>query len=69
MTVRTKARENRSRMPATAREVDAFRAKFGAGVRVLYAQEGDQEIGTQPDHGRSMSGARWIHFLETGLLP
>lgn len=66
---RRQAAANRSRMPGTAAEIDAWRSVFGAGARVLYAHEGGHEVGARPDHGRSMSGAQWIHFLATGELP
>ena len=66
---RTQAAANRSRMPGTAAEIDAWRRVFGPSARVLWASEGGLEIGARPDHGRSMSGAQWIHFLATGELP
>lgn len=66
---RAQAAANRSSMPETAAEIDAWRAVFGQGCKVLYATESEREVGARPDHGRSMSGAQWIHFLETGLLP
>lgn len=68
MTVQTKT-ANRGRMPGTAAEIDAWRSVFGPGARVLWATEGGQEVGARPDHGRSMTGAQWIHFLETGERP
>ena len=66
---RRQAAANRSRMPGTAAEIDAWRRVFGAGARVLYATENGLEVGARPDHGLSMSGAQWIHFLATGELP
>lgn len=66
---RAQAAANRSSMPGTAAEIDAWRRVFGAGARVLYATENGLEVGTRPDHGRSMSGAQRLHFLETGQRP
>ena len=66
---RSQAAANRNRMPGTAAEIDAWRRVFGAGARVLYAAENGLDVGARPDQGRSMSGAQWIHFLETGELP
>ena len=39
--------DNRKTMPDTAELVDKFRAAFGDGVKVLWAQEGDREVGKQ----------------------
>jgi hypothetical protein len=69
MSAKAKASDNRARMPGTAREVDAFRAKFGSGVRVLHAKEGEQEVGTRPDHGRTMNADQWLHYIKTGERP
>ena len=69
MSAQAKARDNRARMPGTAREIDAFRAKFGSGVRVLHAKEGGLEVGTRPDHGRTMNADQWLHYIKTGERP
>lgn len=39
---------NRREMPGVAAIVDEFRAIFGAGVKVLHAEEGGREIGKPP---------------------
>jgi len=41
----TKAERNRAAMPGVAAIVDHLRDVFGPGVRVLWAKEGDKEIG------------------------
>ena len=38
----------RERMPLVAKVVDEFRAEFGPGVKVLWAKEGDFEVGKIP---------------------
>lgn len=43
------ASTNRERMPNVAKMVDEIRKHFGEGVKVLYAKEGDYELGTQFD--------------------
>lgn len=43
------ARRNRELMPDTAAEVDTWRSVFGAGVRLLYAKEGDCQVGKPAD--------------------
>jgi hypothetical protein len=68
MTAKAKA-ANRERMPGTAAIVDAFRAKFGAAVKVLHAKEGGQEVGAAPDLGRSMNADQWLHYIKTGERP
>lgn len=42
------AKSNRENMPTVAGVVDQFRAMFGDGVRVTYAQENGIEIGKKP---------------------
>lgn len=49
------AAANRAAMPETARIVDAFRAAFGPGVIVLYAKEGEVEVGTPGPPGVPLS--------------
>ena len=60
---------NREAMPQTAAIVDAFRARFGNDVRVLWAREGDVEVGTRQPSGRYMTPQQWRHFLATGEKP
>jgi hypothetical protein len=45
---RSKADENRRRMPKVTAIVDMFRAEFGPGVTVTYAEENGIRLGT-PD--------------------
>lgn len=39
------AKRNRERMPETAALVDAWRAVFGPGLRLLWARENGIEVG------------------------
>lgn len=39
----------RSAMPQTAKTVDLYRSVFGIGIKVLWAKEGDFEIGKIPE--------------------
>ena len=47
---------NRERMPETAREVDGWQRVFGK-VTVLYAKEGEHEIGTPGPRGVTASAS------------
>lgn len=38
----------RERMPLVSQIVDRFREEFGSGVKVLWAKEGDFEVGRIP---------------------
>ena len=60
---------NREAMPQTAAIVDEFRRVFGPGVRVLWAREGELEVGKRAEAQRSMSAAEWREYLRTGLGP
>lgn len=60
---------NRAHMPKTAQIVDAFRACFGHGVRVLHAKEGGLEVGARPVAGRSMNADQWLLYIKTGERP
>lgn len=46
------AKDNRAKMPNVARMVDEVRAVFGDGVKVLWAREGEYELGTRPDRSK-----------------
>lgn len=45
----------RERMPITSLIVDRYRAIFGAGIKVVWAKEGEFEVGKLPQV-RSYSG-------------
>jgi hypothetical protein len=49
MDAREAAERNRQRCPLVAAIVDAFRAEFGPGVSVVWAVEGDVELGCRPE--------------------
>lgn len=49
------AADNRSAFPATALIVDEFRAAFGDGVKLVYAEEGGKTIGRKPAEPK-----RWV---------
>lgn len=40
--------ENRKKFPAVTKIVDEFRAAFGEGVKVVWAQEGGNVVGKKP---------------------
>lgn len=42
------AANNRAAFPATAAIVDAFRAEFGDGVKLIHAEEGGRTVGRKP---------------------
>ncbi len=65
---REAAAANRARMPGTAAEVDAFRAVFGQGCKVLHAIEGELEVG-QKQELRTMNANQWLHYIRTGERP
>jgi hypothetical protein len=69
MSVAAAKQRNRDAMPQTAAIVDAFRARFGNDVRVLWAREGDMEVGVRQPIGRYMTPDQWLHFLATGQTP
>jgi len=39
----------RTSMPQTARTVDLYRSVFSVGIKVLWAKEGDFEVGKIPE--------------------
>lgn len=45
---RQQAQQNRERLPRFTVWLDAMRAAFGPGVRVVWAQEGDVLVGKIP---------------------
>lgn len=49
------AADNRALFPATALIVDEFRAAFGDGVKLVYAEEGGRTIGRKPAEPK-----RWV---------
>lgn len=51
------ASDNRNRMPNVAKMVDAIRAVFGDDVKVLYAKEGDYELGRPIDRSKLVKPA------------
>jgi hypothetical protein len=63
------AKANRERMPQTAAIVDAFRAAFGPDVHVLWAREGDAELGERSAVVRSMDADQWLAFMASGKFP
>lgn len=60
---------NRARMPQTRATVEKFRDAFGAGLRLVWAEEGDQKFGKRPAPQRSMNADEWQHYVSTGELP
>lgn len=47
----TDAREqNRARLPTIAKALEDFRRVFGPGVKVIYAREGEHEVGSRAAH-------------------
>ena len=55
------AADNRSSFPATALIVDEFRAAFGDGVKLVYAEEGGKKIGKlPPEPKRFMTADQWL---------
>lgn len=65
---RETAAANRARMPGTAAEVDAWRAVFGKGVKVMHAIEGDLEVGQRQEQ-QTMNADQWLHYIKTGERP
>lgn len=51
------ASTNRERMPNVAKMVDAIRAVFGQDVKVLYAKEGEYELGRPIDRSKLVKPA------------
>lgn len=51
------ASDNRQRMPNVAKMVDEIRAVFGEGVKVIYAKEGDYELGRPFDRSKLVTPA------------
>lgn len=42
--------QNRERLPTIAKALDDFRRVFGPGVKVIYAREGEHEVGNRAAH-------------------
>ena len=58
---------NRNAMPTTAQVLDQLQAEFGDDTRLIWAEEGDYEVGTElhtRDVGTTVGGARVS--VETG---
>ena len=59
------AADNRSAFPATALIVDEFRAAFGDGVKLVYAEEGGKKIGKLPPvPKRFVTADQWLKGSE-----
>lgn len=55
------AADNRSAFPATALIVDEFRAAFGDGVKLVYAEEGGKTVGKKPaEPKRFVTADGWL---------
>lgn len=52
---------NRAEFPETSRIVDKFRAEFGPGVKLVYAEENGKTIGKKPEPATNlMTLAQWF---------
>lgn len=49
------AKQNRARCPLTAAFVDEMRSVFGAGVKLVWAEENGQTLGVVADAGVAVS--------------
>lgn len=54
----TTAEENRRRMPKVAEFVDEVR-KYFPGAKVIYAREGDIEVGKRPERTGIIASEYW----------
>lgn len=60
------AEDNRRRMPNCARIIDEVRAIFGQDCKVLWAKEGDIEVGTPIDRSKLVTPNVWIEPEKPG---
>lgn len=56
------AQSNRDKMPNVAKMVDDVRAIFGPGVKVVYAREGEYELGKRPDPANFVTPIVSLHI-------
>lgn len=57
----TQTADNRAAFPATAAVVDNFRAIFGDGVKLIFAEEGGKTIGKKPARAKHfVTAEQWL---------